>query len=145
MLLQIAQNSTKMYSYYNNCTHCTNSNCGSQPRGKNGTNHGDSWIIITLATGTWVPLTRLFQDSSFHFIQNLIHFSFFQAGSREIWGFWTLESTHGILRFETGFIISWDWFHICQYWFCFCSHFWRTLNRFWTTKHVPENQSFVDL
>jgi hypothetical protein len=42
-------------------------------------------------------------------------------------------------------MISWDWFHICQYWFCFCSHFWRTLNRFWTTKHVPENQNFVDL
>ena len=105
--------------------------------------HGDSWIIIARANGTWVPLTRLFQDSSFHFILNLFHFFFFSRKSRLriAWDPWNLtqESTHWIFWFETGFIISRDLFNIYRYWFCLFRVFEGIFSHHQLgTKNVPE-------
>ena len=148
---RFAQNSTKMYTATTSTTivHIVqNSNC---------TIVVTSWLVRREWGKSWGFMdyycAGYWHLSSFHKVVPRFFIPFYSESDSFFLfprlesvesGLWTLESTYGILRFEsnfeTGFMISWDWFHICQYWFCFCSHFWRTLNRFWTTKHVPENQ-----
>jgi hypothetical protein len=100
----------KLYTLYNRCDV---DSCG-----ENGTHltshHGDSWIILVWATGTWAPFTRLFQDSSFHLIQNLIHFFFFPG-----WNPCNLVS--GVNTGNT-FSQIWDRFYHLMRWFHICRH-----------------------
>ncbi len=127
-IVQIAQNSTKMYSYYNNCSivHIVVwlykfKLCPRHATTTSWQNHGIHglllrWLLDSV-TATWVPFIRWFQNSSFPFIQNRIHFFFFQGGIRGfgVKSILVWSQAHGILNFETGFISFWDWFHICPY------------------------------
>ena len=157
-IVQIAQNSTKMYSYYNNCSivHIVQIQIvGVNLEARMGQIMGIhglllGWLLDSV-TGTWVPFIRWFQNSSFPLFRIVFIFSFSRVESVDsAWNLfsrlWSVESSAWNTQFEDRFYQLLILIPHLSILILFLGTFWRNL--FWTVESnlsKPENHNFVDM